>query len=80
MTRDEATEWFVQTLMDRVREDRFPSATHMNLIEQSLPQEMVSEYLEILMDKIEDDNVPSLEMLRRIQRVADSLPRYERAT
>ncbi len=78
MTRDEAQAWFVQLLMDNVRRDPYPSATQMTLIEQSLPREMVPEYLGILMEKVANDNVPSLMMLRRIQNVAASLPQFER--
>jgi hypothetical protein len=50
----------------------------MTLIEQSLPREMIPEYLGILMDKVAEDNAPSLMMLRRIQNVAASLPQFER--
>jgi hypothetical protein len=78
MTRDEAQGLFVQLLMEKVRRDHVPSATQMTLIEQSLPRQMVPEYLEILMDKVAKDNVPSLMMLRRIQNVAATLPRFER--
>ena len=78
MTRDEARGWFVQLLMDKVRRDRFPSVSHLDLIEGSLPREMVSDYLEVLMDKVAQDPVPSMPMLYRIQRVAESLPTTER--
>jgi hypothetical protein len=40
---------------------------------------MVSDYVAVLMEKAAQDTVPSIPMLRRIQRVADSLPRYEQA-
>ena len=78
MTRDEAQRWFVQLLMEKVRRDRVPSATQMTLIEQSLPHEMVPDYLGILMEKVAQDNIPSLMMLRRIRNVAASLPQFER--
>ena len=77
MTRDEARGWFVQLLLDKIRADRYPSATHMALIEESIPREMIEDYLEILVDKVADDSWPSVPMLRRIQRVAESLPRIE---
>jgi hypothetical protein len=77
VTRDEARAWFVEALLDKVRDDRYPSATHLALIEETLPREMVSDYLEVLMEKVAQDTVPSVPMLRRIQRVAESLPRYE---
>jgi hypothetical protein len=77
MTRDQAQGWLVELLMDKVRQDRFPSVTHLNLIEESLPDEMVESYLEVLMDKVAQDPVPSVMMLQRIQSVAASLPRHE---
>jgi len=61
-----------QLLLDKIREDRFPSNTHMAMLEEQLPREMLEEYLEVLMDKVEDEPYPSITMLRRIQRVADS--------
>ena len=78
MTRDEARSWFVQVLLEKVRDDPYPSSTQLALIEESLPREMVSDYLQVLMDKVAQDTVPSIPMLQRIQRVAESLPRYER--
>jgi hypothetical protein len=77
LTRDEARGWYVQILLEKVRNDAFPSATHMALIEDSIPREMVPDYLEVLMDKVTQDTVPSIPMLHRIQRVAESLPRFE---
>ena len=74
MTRDEAKGWLVQTLLDKVREDRFPSPTQLEMIELVIPREMVPDYLEVLIDKVADDNMPSIPMLRRIARVSDSLP------
>jgi hypothetical protein len=78
MTQDEAQGWFVRLLLDKVRKDPFPSATHLTLIEEAIPQEMVGDYVEILMEKVANDNVPSIPMLRRIQRVAESLPSAQR--
>ena len=74
MTRDEAKGWLVQTLLDKVREDRFPSPTQLEMIELVIPREMVPDYLEVLFDKVADDNMPSIPMLRRIARLSDSLP------
>jgi hypothetical protein len=77
MTRDEARGWLAQTLMDKVRDDPYPSATQMAIIEEVLPREMVPDYLEVLIDKASQDKFPSIPMLRRISRVADSLPAIE---
>ena len=78
MTRDEAHGWFVRILLDKVRKDPYPSGTQLLLIEEAIPQEMLGDYVEILMEKVANDNVPSIPMLRRIQRVAESLPSSER--
>ena len=75
MNRDEAQGWLVQVLLDKIRTDPYPSATQMALIEEVIPRKMVPDYLEVLIDKIGDDKWPSIPMLKRIARVADTLPR-----
>jgi hypothetical protein len=77
MTRGEAEQVIVGFLMERVRADHHPSSTQMSMIEQLIPREMVPEYLDILMDKLVEDNWPSMDMLRRITRVAETLPASE---
>ena len=75
MTRDEAQGWLAGVLMERIRNDRYPSATQMAIVEDVLPRAMVPDYLEILLDKAADDTVPSIPLLQRISRVAATLPR-----
>ena len=77
MNRDEAKAEIVETLMDKIRADRFPSATQMAILEEVIPREMIPDYLDILLDKIAEDTVPSIPMLRRIQRVTERLPRED---
>ena len=79
MTRREAQGWLANALMDKVRNDPYPSATQLSIIEEVIPREMVPDYLEILIDKVSQDSWPSIPMLRRISRVAESLPRTEEA-
>ena len=76
MTRDEARAWYVNVLLDQIREDPHPSSTHMSMVEQALETmpELVSDYLDILLDKVAGERFPSIPMLRRIQRVAELLP------
>jgi len=78
LTRDEAQGWMVQMLLEKIRNDRYPSATQMEIIEESLPREMIPDYLEVLIEKAQQDTVPSIPMLRRISRIAASLPPAER--
>ena len=65
---------FVRMLMERVRQDRHPSATHMAIIEQAMPPEWIPDYLEILLEKVAGDNHPSIPMLTRIGRLLDAAP------
>jgi hypothetical protein len=64
---------FAKILIDRVREDRYPSGAQMDIIEQVVPAPLVPEYLDVLLEKVEEDRFPSIPMLRRIQRVVSSM-------
>jgi hypothetical protein len=66
MNSVEARAAYLRLLMDRVRQDRHPSATHMAMIEQALPPQLLPIYIELLLDKVAQDSNPSLSMLRRI--------------
>ena len=77
MTRDQANAVFVQMLLEKVRQDQYPSWTQMNMIEQSIPMGMIPDYLEVLLQKVQQDHMPSIPMLRRIQQVTESLPVQE---
>jgi hypothetical protein len=72
MNSVEARAMFLRILMDKVRQDRHPSATHMAIIEQTLPPEWIPDYLEILFEKIADDPHPSIPMLHRIAGLVDA--------
>jgi hypothetical protein len=74
LTRDEAQGWMVEMLMEKIRGDRYPSATQMAIVEESLPREMIPDYLAILIEKAGQDTVPSIPLLRRISRIAALLP------
>jgi hypothetical protein len=61
-------------LLKKVRDDRYPSATQMDLIEQIIPPQLLDRYVEVLMDKIAQDNRPSIPMIHRVSRVIKSMP------
>jgi hypothetical protein len=75
--RDEARIWFVRFLLRKVRADTYPSATQLDLIERTIPRFMIDEYLQVLIDKVDDDRYPSTDLLRRIKRVIECLPRRD---
>ena len=64
---------FAQILMEMVRRDQHPSTAQMEIIENTIPAELVPAYLDILVEKVMDDRFPSIPMLRRIMRVVNSM-------
>ena len=56
----------IDLLLSKVKDDRFPSATTMDLIEQMLTPEELPAYAAVLMDKIAADTYPSASMMKRI--------------
>jgi hypothetical protein len=60
----------LEVLLDKVREDPFPSVTMLDLIEQSLRPEDVRAYTDVLMEKVTSDQFPSLDHLTRLQAFA----------
>jgi hypothetical protein len=72
-SREDARSAVTQFLMTKVRADRHPSSTYMDMIEESIPQSLLPAYHEILLGKVMSDRFPSIPMLRRIQRVERAL-------
>jgi hypothetical protein len=75
---DEARRRYVEMLTEKIRQDRYPSVTHMDRIEAALTPETAGDYLEMLMEKIASEKYPSPTMLARIENVASQLPRRSR--
>jgi hypothetical protein len=68
-------ERYVQILLDRIRDEPYPSLAQMDLLEATVTSpDQLAEYLEALMEKVETTRFPSLTMMRRIQRIASCLP------
>ena len=61
-------------LLKRVRDDRYPSSTEMDLIEEIIPPQLLPRYVEVLLDKIAQDQRPSISMLHRVHRAVGSMP------
>ncbi|GAA4693134.1 hypothetical protein GCM10023215_32910 [Pseudonocardia yuanmonensis] len=68
--RPHPREMFIRLLFDTVRQDPFPSGTQLDLIEESIPAQMVPEYVELLIQKSREGCFPSTDVLRRIQRMS----------
>jgi hypothetical protein len=74
MNRIESQAVLAGLLLKRVRDDRYPSATEMDMIEQMLPRQLLPRYAEVLFDKIAQDNHPSVPMMQRLRAVISRLP------
>jgi hypothetical protein len=61
-------------LLEKVRDERHPSSTQMTIIEEVLPPQLLSRYVEVLLEKVAQDDRPSIPMLQRIQRVINAMP------
>jgi hypothetical protein len=65
---------YVEILMDKVREDRYPSGDLMDRIEGTIAtREQAEEYLEVLFEKVEESRFPSKDLLNRIARVTSAV-------
>jgi hypothetical protein len=63
---DDARAALVATLLQKVSEDRYPSTTMLNLIEQLLKDEEIPAYVQFLQGRLRDDRFPSIPMLDRL--------------
>ena len=65
-----AQQRYFDYLMERIRQDRFPSHQLMDRVEASFwTAQQVSDYVNLLLDKVDESWYPSLQILNRIQRL-----------
>lgn len=64
-----------EMLLARIREEKYPSITMMNRVEEVVGQdrEELAAYAEVLLDKVKSSRFPSIEMLNRLDRIAGEL-------
>ena len=61
---------FYAMLLDKVRQDRYPSNQMLDMLEQCLLGHEREELARVLFDKVSADQYPSYQMLRRLARIA----------
>ena len=64
--RDDARAALVQTLLEKVSQERYPSTTMLDLIEELLTEEEYPAYVQFLQGRLRDDRFPSIPMLKRL--------------
>jgi hypothetical protein len=61
-----------ELILDKVREDPYPSTTHLDMVEGLLDDddEGTESYADALMDKVRNDAFPSIDHLKRLINLA----------
>jgi hypothetical protein len=67
--RQEAQVALARLLIDKIRTDKYPSGTQMDLLEGMIPQQLASEYFDVLLEKVAMDQWPSVSLLARMSRL-----------
>lgn len=68
--RREIQRMVYEVLLDKIREDRFPSPSMMNLVEQGVDGQQLVDYAEALLEKVRNDRFPSPDMVKRLVNLA----------
>lgn len=71
--RQEAQEALVRLMLDKLRRDRYPSSTQMDLLEQVIPRSLAPQYFDVLLEKVASDQWPSNSLLARMGRLVTSM-------
>ena len=63
---DDARGALVQTLLEKVRDDPYPSSTMLDLLEELLTEEEMPSYVIFLQQRLREERFPSIPMLKRL--------------
>jgi hypothetical protein len=63
---DTARGVLLQTLLEKVRDEQYPSSTMLDLIEELLTPEETPAYVVLLQERFRGEQYPSIPMLKRL--------------
>jgi hypothetical protein len=66
---DDARAELLATLLEKVRDDPYPSSTMLDLVEKLLTTEEEPSYVVLLQDKIRAERFPSMPLINRLTRL-----------
>jgi hypothetical protein len=69
----EAQVALARLLMDKIRSDKYPSSTQMDILEQMIPSALALEYFDVLLEKVAMDQWPSSSLLARMSRLTAAM-------
>ncbi len=70
---EEARNAMSRILLEKVRQDKYPSVTQMEMIERLMPSYLLRDYLNVLLEKVVVDSRPSIPLMQRIERITQQL-------
>jgi hypothetical protein len=70
---EEARNAISRILLEKVRQDKYPSVTQMEMIEQLMPPYLLRDYINVLLEKVVLDSRPSIPLMRRIAKISQQL-------
>ena len=71
--RQKAQVVLARLLLDKIRTDKYPSSTQMDLLEQMIPRALAPEYFDVLLEKVAVDQWPSNSLVARLSRLVASM-------
>jgi hypothetical protein len=67
VTNEDARAELVATLLDKVKNDTYPSTTMLDWIEELLTDEELPAYIVFLQDRIRNEQYPSIPLMNRLK-------------
>ena len=62
-------EQYADDLLDKIRRDKYPSGTHMDMLEAIAPPRVRLQFILHLMERLQADEHPSIPLMQRTQRL-----------
>ena len=64
---------YAEVLLEKISSDRYPSTTHMDMLDSVATGESLVAYIMHLLERIEEEPHPSIPMMQRVQRLITRL-------
>jgi hypothetical protein len=75
MANESPHQMYVQMLMERVKQDRYPSSSDLDRIERSMTTgSELGDYLQLLFENMQRSNPPSSQIMNRVERLLGQIP------
>jgi hypothetical protein len=67
--REQLRDVLYRILIDKIRQDKYPSVTMMDMVESGMDHRQFRRYVAALLEKVEGDKYPSIDMMKRLERL-----------